>query len=179
MNKFKYLAVMLIAVAGLGLQQAQAHLVLNSQFNTPGPIGDPQAEHDFLLDRGLIDECCTEFTKFETPGTNQFFTVTGSGNTWTVTWDFGTTGFTLCGALIKDGKAGGGHLYRFYDVTPDELTGGSGTVTFDNPIRDISHLTFFYGICEQPPGVPDGGTTVMLLGAALGALGITRRYLKI
>jgi hypothetical protein len=26
-------------------------------------------------------------------------------------------------------------------------------------------------------GVPDGGTTAMLLGAALGALGITRRYL--
>jgi hypothetical protein len=28
------------------------------------------------------------------------------------------------------------------------------------------------------PGVPDGGTTVMLLGAALGALGMARRYLK-
>jgi hypothetical protein len=28
-------------------------------------------------------------------------------------------------------------------------------------------------------GVPDGGITVMLLGAALGALGITRRFLKI
>jgi hypothetical protein len=27
------------------------------------------------------------------------------------------------------------------------------------------------------PGVPDGGTTVMLLGAALGALGIARRYM--
>jgi hypothetical protein len=27
-------------------------------------------------------------------------------------------------------------------------------------------------------GVPDGGTTVMLLGAALGALGMARRYLK-
>jgi hypothetical protein len=27
------------------------------------------------------------------------------------------------------------------------------------------------------PGVPDGGTTVMLLGAALGALGIARRYI--
>jgi len=26
------------------------------------------------------------------------------------------------------------------------------------------------------PGVPDGGTTVMLLGAALGALGIARRF---
>lgn len=28
------------------------------------------------------------------------------------------------------------------------------------------------------PGVPDGGATVMLLGAALGALGMARRYLK-
>lgn len=28
-------------------------------------------------------------------------------------------------------------------------------------------------------GVPDGGTTVMLLGAALGALGVARRFLKI
>jgi VPDSG-CTERM motif len=28
------------------------------------------------------------------------------------------------------------------------------------------------------PGVPDGGTTAMLLGAALGALGIARRFMK-
>jgi protein with PEP-CTERM/exosortase system signal len=28
------------------------------------------------------------------------------------------------------------------------------------------------------PGVPDGGTTVMLLGAALGGLGMVRRFLK-
>ena len=28
------------------------------------------------------------------------------------------------------------------------------------------------------PGVPDGGATVMLLGAALGALGMARRFLK-
>ena len=27
-------------------------------------------------------------------------------------------------------------------------------------------------------GVPDGGTTVMLLGAALSALGMARRYIK-
>ena len=30
----------------------------------------------------------------------------------------------------------------------------------------------------NPTGVPDGGTTVMLLGAALGALGMARRFLK-
>jgi hypothetical protein len=29
----------------------------------------------------------------------------------------------------------------------------------------------------NPTGVPDGGTTVMLLGAALGAMGVVRRYL--
>ena len=29
------------------------------------------------------------------------------------------------------------------------------------------------------PGVPDGGTTAMLLGAALGALGMAQRVLKI
>jgi hypothetical protein len=29
------------------------------------------------------------------------------------------------------------------------------------------------------PGVPDGGTTAMLLGAALSALGVARRYIKI
>jgi hypothetical protein len=31
---------------------------------------------------------------------------------------------------------------------------------------------------QTSPGVPDGGTTVMLLGAALGALGMARRFLK-
>jgi hypothetical protein len=30
---------------------------------------------------------------------------------------------------------------------------------------------------QTAPGVPDGGTTVMLLGAALGALGMARRFL--
>jgi hypothetical protein len=36
----------------------------------------------------------------------------------------------------------------------------------------LSHYTLFGG-----GGVPDGGTTVMLLGTALGALGMARRYL--
>jgi hypothetical protein len=39
---------------------------------------------------------------------------------------------------------------------------------------DLSGWTLFRGEGGQ---VPDGGTTVMLLGAALGALGIARRYI--
>jgi hypothetical protein len=37
-------------------------------------------------------------------------------------------------------------------------------------------LTYFAG--EGAGTIPDGGTTVMLLGTALGALGMARRYLK-
>ena len=66
-------------------------------------------------------------------------------------------------------------IYRFYGVSADETLIGSGTVTFDNPVRNISHISFF----GSPGGqVPDGGTTVMLLGAALGSLGMARRFLK-
>ena len=38
--------------------------------------------------------------------------------------------------------------------------------------------TGFAGEGPGTPAVPDGGATVMLLGAALGALGMVRRYLK-
>jgi hypothetical protein len=52
---------------------------------------------------------------------------------------------------------------------------GIVTIPADGPLgHGLSGWILF------PPGggqVPDGGTTVMLLGAALGALGIARRYL--
>jgi hypothetical protein len=43
----------------------------------------------------------------------------------------------------------------------------------------IQIATGLTGFAAGPSGgsVPDGGTTVMLLGAALGALGVVRRYL--
>jgi hypothetical protein len=43
----------------------------------------------------------------------------------------------------------------------------------------LSGWTLFGPGAPPPPGVPDGGTTVMLLGAALGALGMARRFLRI
>ena len=41
----------------------------------------------------------------------------------------------------------------------------------------LSDWTLFRGEGTPPP-VPDGGATVMLLGAALGALGTVRRFLR-
>jgi hypothetical protein len=163
------------------------------QFFTNGPIGNPSAELDYLQTHGggiyqptflpATSQYLGKFdvdTGFENGAINisSFVTINQiSGNTWEVSWNLTGSGFTMDGMLIKDGNVQGqGMLYRFYGVTPDQALVGSGTVTFDDPVKNISHITFF----GSPGGghVPDGGTTVMLLGAALGVLGITRRFLR-
>jgi VPDSG-CTERM motif len=191
MNKLKYIAAVLIAVAGMGLQQAQAHLLDPHQFFTNGPIGNPAAELNYLQTHGggtyqptFLPATSQYLGKFESNGSiengaidiSTYVTVNKvSGNSWVIEWNLTGSGFTLDGLLIKDGNVQGqGMLYRFYGVSADEALIGKGTVTFDNPVKNISHITFF----GSPGGqVPDGGTTVMLLGAALGALGLARRFL--
>lgn len=80
-------------------------------------------------------------------------------------------GFLVCGFLTKDGA---GNLVNYYTVSPDE--GSSGTFVLEVPSTgQLSHIDVF---CCAGEGVPDGGTTVMLLGTALGALGMARRFLK-
>jgi hypothetical protein len=187
MNKMKYLAAVLIAVAGMGLQQAQAHLLAPQQFFTAGPIGNPTAEQNYLIANGYLPATSQYLGKKNAnPGgfedgaisISSYVTVTQvTGNTWNISWNLTGSGFVLDGVLIKDGNVQGkGHLYRFYGVSADETLIGSGTVTFDNPVRGISHITFFGS--PGGNGVPDGGTTLMLLGAALGSLGMARRFLK-
>ena len=163
---------------------ASAHLLDPDQFFTAGPIGNPQAERDFLVSTGRLPATSQYLGKFEDNGTvengainiSTYVTVNMvSGNTWDISWNLTGSGFTLDGVLIKDGNVQGfGMLYRFYGVSADEALIGSGTITFDDPVKDISHATFFG---SPGPGVPDGGTTVMLLGAALCALGMARRFI--
>jgi hypothetical protein len=190
MNKMKYLGALLIAVAGLGLQQAQAHLLNPFQFTSANPIGNPSQDLNYLQTHGG-----GAYTPSFLPGTSQFlfkenrggntdgnfgqyFTVSISGNVATISWNLTGSGFTLDGVLIKDGVSSPHNvLYRFYGVSSDEALKSDTpqTVTFDGPVKNISFVEFF----GSPGGgsVPDGGTTVMLLGAALGALGVVRRYL--
>jgi protein with PEP-CTERM/exosortase system signal len=160
------------------------------QFFTNGPIGNPSDELNYLQTHGggsyqptFLPATSQFLGKFNNDGTiengainiSQYVTITVvNGSTWNVSWNLTGSGFTMDGMLIKDGNVRlSGEIYRFYGVTPDQELVGSGTVTFDNPVRNISHITFF----GSPGGqVPDGGTTVMLLGTALGALGIARRF---
>jgi VPDSG-CTERM motif len=94
------------------------------------------------------------------------------------------------GALTGDSTtidlgAGGVFTYLFakYDGQNDisfvwKVSGLTGIVEIplDGPLgHQLSGWVLFGG---GGNGVPDGGTTVMLLGAALGALGMVRRYLK-
>jgi hypothetical protein len=189
MNKLKYIGAVLIAVAGLGLSQAQAHLLDPFQFELTNPIGNPAAELSYLQTNGggsyqptFLPATSQFLFKQNANGSTegnfgQYFTITVvDGHTWNISWDLTLSGFQLDGVLIKDGVSGpGNQLYRFYGVSADEVLVGSGTVTFDDPIKNISHISFFGSPAGQ---VPDGGTTVMLLGAALSSLGMARRFLK-
>lgn len=75
------------------------------------------------------------------------------------------------------------YLFAKYDGQNDvsqvwNISGLTGVLTIpaDGPLgHGLSGWILFNP--AGTPGVPDGGTTVMLLGAALGALGVARRYL--
>jgi hypothetical protein len=181
-KKTKYLIAVLTALVGLSLQQAQAHLLAPTQFTLASPLGSPTDENTYLQNQGFLPGTSQFLFKANNDSTTdgtfgQYFTVDMvSGNSWDISWNLTGSGFTLDGVLIKDGVESPGHqLYRFYGVSADETLIGSGTVTFDDPIKGISHVSFF----GSPGGsqVPDGGTTAALLGLALtGLAGLRAKF---
>jgi hypothetical protein len=90
------------------------------------------------------------------------------------------------GRTIDLGPTAG--VYQYLFARYDETNAGSEVwyVASLSGIIDIpafwgqnalSDWTLFRGEGTPPP-VPDGGVTIMLLGAALGALGLARRFLN-
>jgi len=185
-NKIKYLAAALVAVAGLGFQQAQASLMFQQYFVTNGPIGNPTQDTQYLINNFGQPSDLVSLFKENNDGTTaglygKYFTVTmTTSSLWTVSWNLTGTGFTLDSVLIKDGATRNNQqLYGFYTVSADQAIIGSGTVDFNGTLpfgmnRKISFVEFFGSPITS---VPDGGSTVMLLGVALGALGVVRGYL--
>jgi len=148
-----------------------------------------QAAMDFIVaDQGL-DHSLTYLNAFDADGdwddahgavdSSHFGTTMLDGGVHAnISWDLSTTGYQLSYVFLKDGNYGpGDFLYHLYGVTPDEVFNSNGDqfVTVDNGgVRLITYISFF-GVPGNP--VPEGGTTLLLLSAGLGAIGLIRKTL--
>ncbi len=106
-----------------------------------------------------------------------------SKNAANISWDLTGTGEVLLGVYVFGGS-GGANLYQVTDSA--QLTSGSATVTTpltggSRRYATISHILVLGAPAAptQQGTVPDGGSTVALLGGALAALGMARRKFAI
>jgi VPDSG-CTERM motif len=185
MDKIKYTVLLVALCAGM-TSLASATLT--------GPIMVDTANSSVATELAAFQTTSgdTDATMcLEQVGTAGTFDLTGGGtvtitlgqevsgqNNVTVTFDLTGTGQVICGFLVKDGNA---HNAFIYTVSADEGTTGTFTLlvplTGSGQFGTLSHLDIF--CCPGgTTGVPDGGTTVMLLGAGLTGLGVVRRFLK-
>jgi hypothetical protein len=104
------------------------------------------------------------------------FTVIASGTDGIQSFSFSLNpGFVLAGLSIHDG---GGNIVNFYSINDETSGTNEGPVsTPNNASGHPGGLSNFDFLLEMVT-VPDGGTTVMLLGAALAGLGLLRRFLS-
>ena len=202
MKKLKYIAPILIAVACLGLQHAKADTIDYTLVtsNSPGTLGaGPFGTVHVDLTAGVA-------TITFTAQSGYLFVDGGSVavNVNATAWTIGN--FTSNGDPVSDAGAGNedgfgnfnqkvsmGNSSNGASIISFVLTNTSGTwlgaanVLALNTQKwkvaahiQIQNGTGNTGFAAGPGGgtVPDGGTTVMLLGAALGALGMARRFLR-
>jgi hypothetical protein len=204
MKKLKYLAPILIAVACLGLQHAKADTISYTLVtsNSPGTLGTGP------FGTALVDRTSdTTATITFTAAANYLFVNGGAVavNVNATTWTIGS--FTSNGNPVSDGGAGNEDGFGSFNqkVSQQNSSNGASIISFvltntsgtwlsaANVLAfnaqnwliaahiQIQDQTGNTGFAAGPGGgtvVPDGGTTVMLLGAALGALGMARRFLK-
>jgi VPDSG-CTERM motif len=183
MKSLKYITLIGLLCAGLtSLARADVNFLGTTD---TGSSGDADELAAFIALGGDSDALvCAKPESLGTTSTpiGDITIVDNGDDTITVTIEFTGTfegsNVEICGFAVKDGQ---GNLGAFYSVTNGQGV-GPGTLVFENLLIPgngsgaFSHLTVF--CCPGGNGVPDGGTTVMLLGASLGALGMVRRYLK-
>jgi hypothetical protein len=83
-------------------------------------------------------------------------------------------GFSFSFTTPSEGKDD--DIPRFGVISNDGETIKSVTLTVDSPesFKELKQVEFSFGAVQ----IPDGGATVMLLGAALSTLGLARRFFK-
>jgi hypothetical protein len=179
MKSLKYILLVGALYAGM-TSGAQATLTFLGEFDPPNN-GAGTELNLFRTQSGHADAvACVQQSPGNTTITNSFGTFTFTNLPFNpitghkeVEVEFTMNpGHVVCGFLTKNGA---GNLVNLYTVSEDQ--GSSGDFILQIPSTgNLSHISVF--CCPGGNGVPDGGTTVMLLGAALGSLGMVRRYLK-
>ena len=165
MNKLKYIAAIAITCVSLGLvTQASATIIDLGQTesnpaNLPNILDRLQGRIDLYNashDPDLVDAVLAGAAKTDQGG---------------LAIDIDVTGWTFL-VLAWDGKD---QMYFVGDETGIQHFESTVFNQNDKP-QALSHYALFnvHGVAT-----PDGGTTVMLLGVGLGALGMVRRFLKI
>jgi hypothetical protein len=93
-----------------------------------------------------------------------------NGNGTNITIGSGTYSYLFATYITPQGGFGFSEVWYIGNL--------SGDITIPGIVPGGFNLTGWTLFGPGVPGVPDGGTTAMLLGAALGALGMARRFLK-
>jgi hypothetical protein len=216
--KIKYLAAVLISLAGLGLTQ-RADAILEMQYNNgsgassanlfgtviPGTQSGGQVDRDVLMTNQLVSMTAGQQGTFTVNGDSSLYsrsfnnvgslpaaTATGAvlgpnivDGTTPVTVFLGT-GFHYLVAAYDDrnggvavfdvaGLTGSVDLFRYAD--PITTGAGIGNLVGSNFAQQGFFKMTNWTLLNPTGSVPDGGTTVMLLGMAFGALGMARRFL--
>jgi hypothetical protein len=218
-NKIKYIAAGLVAIAGLGLQQAKADTFsFNLSVGNPAISAYPGPYVSVTVNLTNSTHATITFTSLTAAG-NIYLMGDGSSvavnvnaTSWTVNNVTGSnsgTGFTP--GPYSNGGSGNGDGFGVFNQRINSFDGfgnSSDSVTFTltntsgswanamavllaNSGGSLAAAHIFVTVSPANAGngalctgfaanggqVPDGGTTVMLLGVALGALGVVRRYL--
>ena len=185
MRKLAYMAAIALAfgvLAGLPSAAQGAQLGFGDAYDLgwvrPGEPADIPSERGYVnnligLAQGSGPATIGGFAYFRkniSCGTCPAATGGAKNDTGSNVVNLGTGGFTYLIAKY-DGPNGGSEVWNVQGLT--------GIITIPliglaGQNYGLSHWTLFGG----DGNVPDGGTTVMLLGAALGALGMARRFLN-
>jgi hypothetical protein len=225
MSKIKYIAAVVIAIAGLGLQQAKADII---NFNLTGSnIGFTGNLISVTVNRTSTTSSTITFNSLTSGGHTFLMQSMGAAavNVNASSWSIGSfthidavtvfggngfitqTGVTDGGAGNEDGFGSFNQNVNANDGTAQSMTQISFTLTNlsgtwssaanvltgnSQGLLAAAHIVVFnagmvFNGAQIATGfasgngtsVPDGGTTAMLLGAAFGALGMARRFLKI
>ena len=143
-------------------------------FGIPSGDADRTAYVNHLIGMGLgtTDQALGQTFRRSNNAFSPLPTAVFALNGTSTTIDLGTGLYTYLFAKY-DGPNYGSEVWYVGDLS------GIITIPATAGRYGLSGWTLFGpGVSVDPHGVPDGGTTVMLLGAALGSLGMARRFLK-